>query len=67
MRYISKLATWLLLQPPKNNVFTTPQVALLTDKKFCEAVLAVYVGCHRDVVLYQQLHRSESIPSFAIT
>ena len=33
---------------PKNNEFTTLQTALLTDKKFCEAVLAVYVGCHRD-------------------
>ena len=33
---------------PKNNEFTTLQIALLTDKKFCEAVLAVYVGCHKD-------------------
>ena len=33
---------------PKNNEFTTLQIAILTDKKFCEAVLAVYVGCHRD-------------------
>ena len=33
---------------PQNNEFTTLQIALLTDKKFCEAVLAVYVGCHRD-------------------
>ena len=34
---------------PKNNEFTTLKIALLTNKKFCEVVLAVYVGCHRDV------------------
>ena len=40
---------------PKNNEFTTLQIALLTDKKFCEVVLAVYVGCHRDVsVIYKK-------------
>ena len=33
---------------PKNNEFTTLQTELITDKKFCEVVLAVYVGCHRD-------------------
>ena len=33
---------------PQNNEFSTLQIALLTDKKFWEAVLAVYVGCHRD-------------------
>ena len=33
---------------PKNNEFTTLQIALLTNKKFCEAVLAVYDGCHKD-------------------
>ena len=50
MRYISKLATRLLLQPPQNNEFTTLRIALLTDKKFCEVALApVYVGCHSDV------------------
>ena len=47
---------------PKNNEFTTLKIALLTDKKFCEVVLAVYVGCHSI-----KLHRSESISSFAIT
>ena len=36
---------------PKNNEFTTLQIALLTDKKFCEAVLAVYVGCHKDFIV----------------
>ena len=36
---------------PKNDGFTTLQIALLTDKKFCEAVLAVYVGCHRDFIV----------------
>ena len=34
---------------PQNNEFTTLQIALLTDKKFCEVALAVYVGCHSDV------------------
>ena len=34
---------------PQNNEFTTLQIALLTDKKFCEVVLTVYVGCNRDV------------------
>ena len=36
---------------PINNEFTTLKIALhtCTDKKFCEVVLAVYVGCHRDV------------------
>ena len=33
---------------PQNNEFTTLQIALLTDKKFCEVVLAVYIGCQRD-------------------
>ena len=33
---------------PQNNEFTTLRIALLTDKKFCEAVLSVYLGCHRD-------------------
>ena len=34
---------------PQNNEFTTLQIAVLTDKKFCEVALAVYVGCHSDV------------------
>ena len=34
---------------PQNKEFTTLQIALLTDKKFCEVVLAVYIGCHGDV------------------
>ena len=34
---------------PQNNEFTTLRIALLTDKKFCEVALAVYVGCHSDV------------------
>ena len=33
----------------KNNEFTTLQIALLTDKKYCEVVLVVCIGCHRDV------------------
>ena len=35
---------------PKNNEFTTLQIALLTDKKFCEAVLVVYVGWDVSVI-----------------
>ena len=34
---------------PQNNEFTALQIALLTDKKFCEVALAVYVGCHSDI------------------
>ena len=34
---------------PQNNEFTTLRIALFTDKKFCEVVLAVYGGCHRDI------------------
>ena len=33
---------------PQDNEFTTLQIAQFTDKKFCEVVLAVYIGCHRD-------------------
>ena len=39
---------------PKNNEFTTLQISLLTDKKFCEVVLAVYIGCHRVVSFIQK-------------
>ena len=36
---------------PKNNEFTTLQIALLyTDKKFCEVVLVVYVGWDVSVI-----------------
>ena len=33
---------------PQNNEFTTLQIALLTDKKFCEVALAD-IGCHSDI------------------
>ena len=36
---------------PKNNEFTTLKIALLTDTKFFEGLLAVYVGCHRGVIV----------------
>ena len=51
---------------PKNNEFTTLQIALLTDKKFCE-VWRYALAVTGTLVLYQKLHRSESISSFAIT
>ena len=42
-----KISYMIAFAVHQNNEFTTLQIALLTDKKFCEVVLAVYVGCHK--------------------
>ena len=40
---------------PKNNEFTTLQIALLTDKKYCEVVLAVCINKVFDKVPHKRL------------
>ena len=44
-----KISHMIAFAAPINNELTNLKIALHTDKKFCEVVLAVYVGCHRDV------------------
>ena len=65
--YISKLATLLLLQPPKTMNLQHSKLPYLPTRSFVRLSWRYMLAVTRTLVLYQKLHRSESITSFAIT
>ena len=67
MRYISELATLLLLWPPKTMNLQHSKLPYLPTRSFVRFSWRYKLAVTETIVLYQKLHRSESISSFAIT
>ena len=64
---ISKLATWLRLQPPKTMNLQHAKSPNLPTRSFVRLSWRYTLAVTGTLVLYQKLHRSESISCFAIT
>ena len=64
MRYISKLVTGLLLQPPKTMNLQHSELPYLPTRSFVRLPWRYTLAVTVTLVLYQKLHRSESIVWF---